>query len=152
MEHKHARRRAKREVGGDGAVFLIKKSLMGALVSIGIMLVLSLSLAGVAYKNADPDALVGLFSFAALYISAFVAGIASAKLAGRDGVVSGALGGLMLVAILFVISVCLGDAYAGSSSWGATMALRASVVAISALGGFIGGKKSNTRKRKRKRS
>ena len=106
----------------------------------------------ISYTRDDPDSLLSVLSFAALYISALVAGIISAKRTGNRGLLSGALSGIMLVGLLFLMSLCFGDSYSSGYSWASGMAMRGSVVLLSVLGGLIGVHKGNTKKRKRKRS
>lgn len=152
MDRKHMQRKKSREGSNASAFPILKNSLIGAACSLGVMLVQALAFSALSYTRDDPDALLGVLSFAALYISALVAGIISAKRTGKGALCCGALSGIMLVGILFLVSLCFNDSYSSGYPWGAGMAIRASVVALAVLGGFIGIHKRNTRKRKRKRS
>ena len=152
MERKHMNRKKSREGSDAGGLPIIKNSILGAACSLILMLALSLGFCWISYTRDDPDSLLSVLSFAALYISALVAGIISAKRTGNRGLVSGALSGIMLVGLLFLMSLCFGDSYSSGYSWASGMAMRGSVVLLSVLGGLIGVHKGNTKKRKRKRS
>ena len=152
MEHKHIQRKNNREGSEAGTIYIVKSSLLGAACSLLLMLVLAFAFSAISYSRDDPDALLGVLSFSALYISALMAGIISAKRTGKSALLSGALSGIMLVGALFLISLCFNDSYSSAYRWSTGMLIRASVIALSVLGGFIGAHKRNTRKRKRKRS
>lgn len=152
MDRKHMQRKKTGEGGDLGALSMLKSSFIGAACSIVVILVLALVFSAISYTRDDPDALLGVLSFAALYISALVAGIISAKRTKKSAICCGALSGMMLVGILFLVSLSFNDSYSSGYPWGTGMVIRASVVLLASLGGFIGIHKKNTRKRKRKRS
>ena len=152
MEHKHMHRKKNRENGDTGTLPIVKNSILGAACSLILMLVLSLAFCWISYTRDDPDSLLSVLSFAALYISALVAGIISAKRTGNRALASGALSGIMFVGILFLISLCFSDSYSSGYPWGSETAMRGSVILLSILGGLIGVHKGNTKKHKRKRS
>ena len=127
----------------------MKSSLVGALVSTVMMLVLTLGFCALAYTREDPDSLAGVLSFAALYITALLAGMISAKRCGKNAPACGALGGFILLIFLCVISLFCDSA---GYSVGVGLALKASVIFVSVLGAVIAAQKGDPRRRKRKRS
>ena len=151
MSRKHMGRKKGREGGEEGALWVVKNSLVGTLAAIVLMLVLTFVFAAIAYTRDDPDSLVGVLSFSNVYMSSLFAGLFSAKRTGKNALACGTLGGVMLMMFLFAMSLFFGDACYSGYAWGTSMAIRASVVALAILGGFIGVHKRNTVKRKRRR-
>jgi putative membrane protein (TIGR04086 family) len=148
MEHKHTKRKKSRAEAESGALFIVRHSLIGGAFALLIMLILSLAFSGIAYTRDDPDALLGVFSYATLYISALAAGYISAKRTGQSALAVGALSGAVIVLVLLLISVCFGDSYSSGYAWSVKMAIRASVILVSVLGGYIGVHKRSYRKRR----
>lgn len=152
MDHRNVKRKKNREAKNAGGFSMLKNSLIGASVALAVMLVLAVAFSWIAYTRKDPDTLLGVLSFAALYISALVGGIVSAKRMEQSALAVGVICGAIFSLALFLISLCFGDSYSSRYRWGVGTAIRASVILISIFGGFIGVHKRSIRKRKRKRS
>ncbi len=58
----------------------------------------------VAYSTADPDSITTPLSLCALYLSALIGGIAAVRISG-DGIVSGAVSGVITAILVFALSV-----------------------------------------------
>ncbi len=152
MSRRHIERKKNREGADSGAVSVLKNALKGVLFAIPIMLLLTLIAAYIAYTREDPNSAVGVFSFTILYISALLAGLFASKGGKESPLLSAALSGVMLAFILLIVSFFFGEEYSAGYGWGIGLLIRSSLVAVSALGGFIGIHKVNSKRRKRRRS
>ena len=142
-DNKKRKRRTEKE---NGATSVVKSSLWGILASLGAFVVLWLAASFVAYSCNDPDAMLPILAFIALYLSALVGGFVASKNYGDGGIVSGGICGAAFAFLLLFLSFTFGKEY--SSGYGAMMSimLRALVMVFAIVGGFIG-----TQKRKRRR-
>lgn len=101
-------------------------------------LILLLVFCGIAYSMADPDSVTVPLSLCALYMSAVIGGIAAVRLSG-DGIVSGAISGLITALLVF----CLSALPLPDSAFAMPMSLilTALIIPASILGSVIGHKK-----------
>ena len=152
MSRRHIERKKNREGADSGAVSVLKNALKGVLLAIPIMLLLTLIAAYIAYTREDPNSAVGALSFTILYISALLAGLFASKGGKESPLLSAALSGVMLAFILLIVSFFFGEEHSAGYGWGIGLLIRSSLVAVSALGGFIGIHKVNSKRRKRRRS
>lgn len=126
-------------------------SLLGGLLSFSLfalsaLLILSL----LAYKNADPTRLIAPLSYAALAAGAFVFGLSSSKLRGKQGALVGLVSGMTLAALVYIISFAINR---GNSATPLTVSLclYAIIIALAVLGGLAGAQKKSAKKKRRRR-
>ena len=108
--------------------------LWGALVGGAVTaLLLVLMAVGMTVKDV-PQALVAPLATAAAAIGAFVGGLTAARLAGRQGLLLGALCGLLLYALILLTELSnIGDMQAAS-----VLIKWAILIACGAVGGIVG--------------
>lgn len=115
--------------------------LMSQLVWLGSAIVLLLLLCAAAYLTDDPDAVTFPLSLCALYLSAIIGGAAAVRFSG-DGIMSGALSGLITSLIVFMLSALpLPDS---SFTLPLSLAYTALVIPASVIGSVIGRRKPKT--------
>ena len=107
----------------------------------GLILLLLISCAA-ANSAEDPGSMTMPLSLAALYLSAFLSGIAAVRFSG-DGILSGLLSGVV-TALLMLLFSCLPLPSSGVS-FPMNLLLTAAVIPCSCAGAFIG-RKRNRRK------
>lgn len=96
-----------------------------------------------AYGTEDPDKLVGTLSLTALYLSALIGGVVSARLSDM-GVAAGAVLGVMTSLLVFLLSF-LPVSSGVDRSIGVRAALCLAVTAVGAAGGLLGKKRGRRR-------
>lgn len=139
MEKKrsHLRLSGKKERGLLPSVFF--GFVFTAIFSLVFLLAASLF----SYNAEDPSALLMPLAYISLAISSLVFGFSSAKMAGRNGLFCGILSGGLLSFFLFVSGMIFSDGYSVLHA----LPVFLCVLMIAALGGFLGGRKSNKRRR-----
>ena len=101
-------------------------------------LVLLLIFCAIAVSMEDPDSVTVPFSLCALYLSAFIGGIAAVRLSG-DGIASGAVSGCFTMLLVFALTALpLENA---PFEFPLSLILTACIVPASVLGAVIGHKK-----------
>lgn len=126
---------------------MLLNALKGAAVGGALSLFLLLIFNVVSLKSADPDHLLAVFAYAARFAGGAAAGFAASRFHRSGGLLSGALAGAFLSAVLL-----LGAAFSGGEFRFLLLILLAGgVVAAGAVGGILGlpGEKSETALRKR---
>lgn len=139
MEKKrsHLRLSEKKERGILPAVFF--GFVFTAIFSLVFLLAVSLF----SYNAEDPSALLMPLAYISLAISSLVFGFSSARMAGRNGLFCGILSGALLSLFLFISGMIFSDGYSILHA----LPVFLCVLLISALGGFLGGKKRSNRRR-----
>ena len=84
---------------------MIFAALKGTLVGIGTSALLSLILTAIALMTKDPDKLIGIFAYAALFISALACGISSVKSDSEQRLLTAILGSAGYVLIVWLLSL-----------------------------------------------
>ena len=141
-------KKKKRKVsdGTLGLVDFLRSCGIGAAASVLAALVLSVLATVVAFSQSDPDALVSVLAFLSVYIASFAGGFVSSKLYRERGVAAATVSGAMFAFLLLFVSVFAKNAVASDNSFAVTLALRASIVAASAVGGAVGRYKRQKRR------
>ena len=78
----------------------------------------------------------------------FLGGIVSSRVKKRAGALTGLISGILFVALLFLLSVLLGE---DSFSIGKSVVLYTALLLLSVLGGTLGAHKRGRRRRKKRR-
>ena len=147
MGYRDTNKKKRRDKESDDGIFgIFKTSLIGAGISITAGLVFWIAATVAAYAQSDPDAVMPIFGFCAIYSSALCGGIASGKIGQEQGIVCGALSGVILSFILLFVSVFAKNAYSSGYSIVTSLLLRSAVVAVSCVGGMIGKHKKQKRR------
>lgn len=133
----HLRLSEKKERGIVPAMFF--GFVFTALFSLIFLLLASLF----SYNSEDPSSLLMPLAYASLAVSSLVFGFSTAKIAGRNGLVCGLLSGGFLSMLLFVGGMIMSDSYSPL----AALPVFLGVLLVSALGGFLGGRKKEKRRR-----
>lgn len=129
---------------------LIACVLRGILLSVVLLLLLLLAAAAIAYQNEDPAALVLPLSYLAALINAFLGGFFTAHRRGRQGLICGLLTGSGLVTLFLLgFLVFIGDS---EPNLGRLLLSYLLFLAVSVLGGIIGGALPSGRPRRVRRS
>ncbi|MBO7250976.1 MAG: TIGR04086 family membrane protein [Clostridia bacterium] len=151
MNARHKVRKRKTEGSDNGLSGVLRHSLVGFFCGVATLTVFLLVGAAVASNTEDPDSLINIFAFSALYISALICGAITTKRCNQNILLSGALGGVWLVLSLSLISVFFKTTSSAEHAWGIEMLIRCSVVLVSALGGYIGANRPKNTNKKRRR-
>ena len=100
----------------------------------------------IAISTRDPDSIIAPLSLCALYLSAVIGGIFAVRLSG-DGIVSGALSGVVTSAIVFLVSalpIC-----DSSFTMPISLILLALIIPASVIGSILGHKRSKNHAKQR---
>ena len=151
MNARHKVRKRKTEGSDNGFSGVLRRSFVGFFCGAVTLTVLLLIGASVALNTEDPDSLIGILAFAALYISAFVCGLITTRRREQSILLSGALGGAWLVLLLSLVSFFFKAPISDGRPWGNEMLIRCSAVLASALGGYIGANRPKNTNKKRRR-
>ena len=130
----------------DGMSGMLKAAAIGACVSLAAAVVLWFAATALAYSQSDPDAIMPILAFCATYAASFVGGVVAAKADRERGLVSSALGGVAFSLVLLIVSVFARNAYSSGYDFLSATLLRASVVAVSCVGGVVGRYKKQKRR------
>ena len=147
-EKKKKKRNAAKEQ--DGFASLVKNCLIGVGIALASAIVLWVVATFVAYSNSDPDAILPTLAFAVIYIVFVIGGFASSKLNQGQGLICGALSGIVLVSFFLLVSIFFGAEYSSGYGFLTALLLRAAGVLMSVLGGYIGAHKRATRRHRRR--
>ena len=131
-----------------GGIF--PSTLRGYLVSLAILAAMTLVFSFVVYSLADPNRYILPVSFCILYISSLLGGFFSAKFNRGSALLCGLLNGAMLLATIFLVSLCFGGVHSADRSLGLSVGLRGIALLLSVLGAMIATHKRPPKKRKRK--
>ena len=122
---------------------------MGVLISIISIAALSLLMALIIYKTADPASYVTPAAYTVLYISALMAGFSATKLNRRSPLLCGLLTGGALIAISFIMGFVLNDSLSSGYSLIHGLLLKCAILVCSILGAFIGSTQKTRKNKKR---
>ena len=114
-----------------------------ALLLSGLLLLLFSFL---CYKNADPSKLIRPFAAATFVFAAFLSGFLPAGFYRRRGLLVGLAGGAILAILFAVLSLILSDP--GKVPAAARFVGYPAILALSTLGGLLGGAKRHVRHRR----
>ncbi len=130
-----------RDESRGGTEFLwaaLRASLIGTFAAVLLALIFSAA----ALAMTDPDKLVGVFGYAALFWGAALTGIVSVKLDSGRSLLAALVGGVGYVLILWLISLFFRAAAENAVSPLIMALMYAGCIAVSMLGGLMGrGKK-----------
>lgn len=102
----------------------------------------------IALRGDDPSKNLSLFAYAALFLSAFAGGILTSRLNKENGLICGAVTGLMYSAVICVVSLCL--CRDGSFSLVKILLISIALIAVSAIGGLIALPREKSLRQRRK--
>lgn len=132
---------------GKGAG-LFKGPLLSLLFTVAFSF-FSLSLSSIFIMRAEnPSAWIRILGVLLPALSAFLGGIVSSRVKKRAGALTGLISGILFVALLFLLSVLLGE---DSFSIGKSVVLYTALLLLSVLGGTLGAHKRGRRRRKKRR-
>ena len=147
MGYSEAKKRKRKDRDtGDGMSGIVKAATVGACVSLVTAIVFLFAATALAYSQSDPDAMLPVLAFCATYAASFAGGVAAAKADRERGLVCSALGGVAFALVLLFVSVFARKAYSSGYDLLSAMLLRASVVAVSCVGGVVGRYKKQKRR------
>ena len=135
--------REKQKTGGGLAVAILKGTGVALICAAAVVTIFCI----VALRFDDPGKTAPIFGVAAMLITAFCGGFASAKAHGGRGVLCGAVFGVLFALILAVAAIVAG----ASLKTAAFLILSPAAVLISALGGVAGAAERKPKKKKRKK-
>lgn len=125
----------------------IKKYLISFGVSLAVCVAAVLVASAIAFATKDPASLCEKFALVTLALSSVICGWISSKVTG-DAMLSGAIVGAALSLFLALVSIIF---FKSSLGVGKSFVYHLVVVALSVLGSFLGRKKNNVRRYKRRR-
>ena len=135
---------------GGGLATLFVSALRSAVLSLIISILLAAILSAAATFSSDPMSLVFPMSLAALYISAFLAGIFCMRKVREGALLSGLFsGGLFMLTYMF-ISLFFENEASAEYSFPISLLLHSLIILFSTLGSFAARKRA-TKRRKIKR-
>jgi putative membrane protein (TIGR04086 family) len=123
-----------------------KAFLITLTVGAGTLLLFSLG----AYFFPDPDPLIRPLALLAAAITSFVGGIVSGKIHGHAPFVCGATNGLLLLALMILLSLPFHSLAVGYTAW-LSLLLHTAVLLLSIGGAVVGTQKRAPRRRRRTR-
>jgi putative membrane protein (TIGR04086 family) len=112
----------------------------GLTVAIGMGMILLSSL--VAYFMPDPLSMILPLSYLAMALTALIGGFVAGRLHGVAPLIVGLINGMLLTALVLVVSLFFRSASNGYTAWFSAL-LHAAVLLLSFLGAFVGTKRTN---------
>ena len=120
----------------------IKSIALTAAVGAVLLFVLSY----IAYSYYDPDALICIFGYSALYVIAAVCGFSASRFnKGENSLFCGLISGGLMTVIIFLISTALSGE--GSLSFPLSLAAHLGVILVSVIFGILGRKRDKPHKK-----
>ena len=141
--------RSKRRASSEGAT-LLSACLFGVVGGCVCLVVLLLFCSFLCTFSKDPHRLFAPLGLACSVLSYLCAGFIASK-KHPPALTSGALSGLMLCAVLFIISLFLGENLSAQYSLPIELLLRAALIGASMLGGVIASNIASRKRRRRRR-
>ena len=138
---------ARKAASGDDSTIIktVRASLISLLITVAISLLLLLAGTAVAYSTADPTALVPPISYAVLYVSALLGGVASAKLNRRAPYLTCGLASGAFALIGVLVAAALPDSLSTADSVWFSLILRLSAILVCFVGAILGTKQKAKR-------
>ena len=139
MGYADNKKRKRKDKGNDeGIRAVLKGAFVGLCVSLAAAVALWLVATLVAYSQSDPDSVMPLLAFLAIYIASFCGGIASSVSYRDMGVVCALLSGAMFFVVLLFVSIFAQDHYSSGYNIVTALLLRAASVGVFVVGGVAG--------------
>lgn len=149
---RHAKDQQNQPTGGFPAT--LSSALRGALFALCALILLSACAAAIAYAAPDPDALTTPLALGVLFLSCLFGGWMAYRRGRRINspapIVCALLGGGMLMALLFVLSVCLPDSLRGQWPTRLAIGLRGGMLLFCATGAIMAAWAPRKRRKKRR--
>ena len=133
-----------------GLLHTTKSALFGAMIGIVSAFVFMTAGAFVCYLTSDPNAFVDVTALVSLYISSLVCGFAAAKKNRSSALLCGSLSGIFMMLFFVVCSLFFDSNSEAAFDFPISVLLRVAMIAVSVLGGYLGTKKGNSKKKNRK--
>lgn len=127
---------------------LLQSALFGALLGMIASALLLFAATAICYSAEDPAAMTTPLSLAALYLSSLVAGFASVCRHRSSALLCGSLGGLLFMVVLLAVSCLLRGHAEDAFSTSSALLLRAMMLPVSAIGGFLGLPRQSAKRRR----
>ena len=135
----------------NGLSWIILCSIKGFGIGLLISVIMAFSLCGIAFMNADPDALLTPFAFAALYVPSFLAGVISIRKAGEQKLTCGLISGTFFMIAYMFVSLFFSENPFTPYPFIISLLLHILIVVFSVLGAFAGARKKRSPSHKRTR-
>ena len=127
---------------------LMQSALFGALIGLLSATLLLFAATAVCYATTDPASMTTPLALAVLYLSALIAGFAALRRHRSMALACGSLCGLFLMLVFLAVSLILGHRVEGGFSLPLSLLVRALMIPVSAIGGYLGLPKKPQRKRR----
>ena len=134
----------------DSFAYLIRSSALGLAASMICAAISLLIGAAICYFAPDPNKYIIPVGIIAIYLSAMVGGFVSRRLQGGDTLLSGGICGALLMLAFLFFTLFFEKEDGDIFSTGVSLILRATVIAASILGAFIGSRQRKAPRRRRK--
>ncbi len=148
--HTPSQRKSPSKAASSSHTVFSKETLRAFLITLaiggGLILVMSLG----AYFHPDPDSIIHPLAYVAAALTAFFGGFTAGKLRGNAPAICGLVNGILLTAVMLLLSFFFLSESSGYSALISTL-LHTAVPVLSVLGAVVGIKKpqrSMTRKRR----
>ncbi len=131
----------------------LRCSVIGALSSIGITLLLGVVASLILFKTNDPLKYITPSALSILYVSTLLGGYISSRINKRSAVLCGLLSSIFVLLVFFLVSLFIPVSHSSGYDVLGEVALKLAVIVSSIVGAFIGtgNNKKSSVKRKKKR-
>lgn len=131
------RRNDSAQESNNSPALLFQNISKAVLITVGVGLLMVLSMALIAYFCPDPDSMTRPLGLAASALTALVGGFTAVRLHGHNALVCGLLSGSALTVLLLLISLFF-TTYASGYSAGISCLLHTAFVLFSVAGAYLG--------------
>ena len=131
----------------SGSLHTVTSALFGTVIGFSAALILSASVAFLCFLSGDPNAYVLAAALSVLYLSSFISGFAAVKKNRSSALLCGSLSGIFLMLLFMLCSFFFNSDANATFQFPFSVFLRAAMIAASVLGGYLGAKKGNNKKR-----
>ncbi len=142
VSSKNKGRKFERKDESDMGTAFVKSTVWGLIVSIALSLILSLVLSFLLLLTPDPDSLTSLAAYLVTGISLFAGGIVAVRMS--DALLSSVLTGVLYTVIAFSAHLIINAK--GTGECAGTLLMTAYPL-VSLIGGFVGRKRDNLRRK-----
>ena len=148
---KKRKQRQKNDTSASGGLLhTVKSSLFGTAIGIASALVLMMIGAFICYSSGDPNAFVDTVALVSLYMSSLVCGFAAVKKNRSSALFCGTLSGIFMMLFFVICSLFFDSDLQAAFKFPISILLRVGIIAASILGGYVGLKKGNNKRKPRK--
>ena len=146
------RQKSSESAASSGFLHTAKSALFGSAIGIAAVFALMTIGAFICYSSGDPNSLIDIVAIVSVYLSSLACGFAAVKKNRSSALLCGSLSGVFMMLFFIICSIFFGSNAESEFKFPVSILLRVAIIAVAVLGGYMGLKRGNNKKRTRKAS